>query len=168
MENVDRREVEMLLSTSIKYNSLIDFLLGKRGCYVRENPRDPNSPHAFYKFMLVYNDINSKYPALNLSTRFLYELQNKMSQKHLFSETYLVFKAILAQLNVEKNGKASFNVDKEELENLLNQLKNEVEQNKEIFSRLKCDEGEYYKDGVYGYIYDANENYYKQTGHKIL
>ena len=158
-----------LLDNCIKYNSVENYLLGKFTSYVREDPNSSHTHHAFDYAVKVYNEVNNERPKLGLSSKFVEILLEELSKENLGNvDVYSIFRCLLAQLRLEREGKASFNLSKENKEKLLRMIKEKIELMKEMLKQSKYAEGDLYEEGLYGYLNKAYSEYYNKTGNKII
>lgn len=160
---------EESLKIAIKYNNVIDYLEGKPPYVILTDPRDLNSPHAYYFSIACYNDFNKKNPQLQLDKLFEKEIIAKLSSdKCNFFDTYCLFKCIMAQLRLETEEISSFKINDDKLKEILELLKKQIIINQEVLKRCKLDEAFAYNDGVYGYILHETDRFFKETGRKVL
>ncbi len=157
------------LDMAIRYNVLDRYLMGMSTFYVSSEPGDYKAPHAFYLGMNVYNKVNAEQPELKLSDRYVEELSKLLkSDKIGIVEVYSIFKCMLAQLKLENEKKATFEVSKENILMLLNSLRKRVSQFEDKLKNSEYAEGRFYENGTYEYMMKASENYYKETGKRIF
>ena len=158
-----------LLQIAIERDCINDYLVGRLGFRVKEDPNSDHTHHAFDYGVLVYNQVNKEKPELSLSQKYVESLEKELSKDDIRDiYIYSVFKCILAQLRFEREGKATFNLSIEDKEKLLSMLKGKIDIMKEKLKQSKYAEGELYENGLYGYLNDANNEYYNKTGNKII
>ncbi len=143
---------ENLLKVNLKNNTLRFYILGMGACFVKSDPRVEDSPHAFYNAMTVYNNFHGRYPSFNLDSRFVDVLNTSLQDKEDKTRVYKVFKALQAQTQIERNGKASFKVNKEDRDALIKELEEMLAQSKEELSNIKYKEGENYPNGIFDFV----------------
>ena len=115
---------EQRLKIAIYYNKVIDYLEGAGVYKINSDPRDVNSPHAFNFSIECYNKFAAKYPQFELDRRFSEEIISKLkSDECNVYDVYYLFNCLAAQLRLEKNGIASFVVEKSKLDDLINQMR---------------------------------------------
>lgn len=160
---------EQKLKIAIKHNKVIEYLEGKGIYKVNIDPRDVNSPHAYNFSIECYNNAFRKNPQLQLDKLFETEIITRLSSdKCNFFDVYCLFNCLVAQLRLEKNGISSFKIGNEQLKNMLELLKKQSLIHQENLKICKSEKGFEYDDGMYGYIFDENNKFYGETGHKIL
>ncbi len=152
MNDVMEETLKKNLEIALKYNNLADYLLGRGAYFVSSDRRFDDSAHAFYNSMLVYNDYNRNNPNLRLSDRYLQTLLSKMKGKLVLTELYGIFKCVLAQNQVEANGKSSLTISAKDKEKILTLLKKVISENKSMLEQSTYKEGQEFDDGVYGYM----------------
>ncbi len=157
------------LQIAIEKDCINDYLVGRLGFRVKEDPNSDHTHHAFDYGVLVYNEVNKEQPELKLANKFVEALEKELSNEEIRDiYLYSVFRCVLAQLRLEREEKATFNLSVEDKEKLFGMLKEKIELMKEKLQQSEYAEGELYKDGLYGYINDANNEYFNKTGNKII
>ena len=158
-----------MLDTCIKYNSVDSYLFGRNGCFIKEDPRQENSSHAYNYAVYILNKVNKENPNLKLPDKYLSAIEKELNKEDLGRiDIYAIFKCILAQLTLENKKMASFTIQNDEKINLLNGLKQKFEEYQDALKNCDYAEGDMYADGLYGYINDKNDEYFKETGARIL
>lgn len=115
---------EQRLKIAIYYNKVIDYLEGAGVYKINSDPRDVNSPHAFNFSIECYNKFAAKYPQFELDRRFSEEIISKLkSDECNVYDVYYLFNCLAAQLRLEKNGIASFVVEKSKLDEICRLLR---------------------------------------------
>ncbi len=150
-------------------NELIKYLEGVGVYEINSDPRDVNSHHAFNFSMECYNKYAARCPQLELDRRFSEELISRLkSDKCYVYETYYIFNCLVAQLRLEKNGIASFEVEKSKLDEICRLLREKTLVYQDRLKRCRDEKGEYYSDGMYGYMQSESNRVYHETGKRIL
>lgn len=162
-------ETEQKITMAIYYNKLIDYLEGVGVFTIRSDPRDRQSLHAFNFSMECYNKYAARCPQLELDRRFSEELISRLkSDKCYVYETYYIFNCLVAQLRLEKNGIASFEVEKSKLDEICRLLREKTLVYQDRLKRCRDEKGEYYTDGMFGYMQSESNRVYHETGKRIL
>ena len=118
------RVTQQKLKMAIHYNEVIDYLEGAGVYKNNSDPRDVNSPHAFNFSIECYNKFAAKYPQFELDRRFSEEIISKLkSDECNVYDVYYLFNCLAAQLKLEKNGIASFEVEKSKLDEICRLLR---------------------------------------------
>ena len=150
-------------------NELMKYLEGVGVYEINSDPRDVNSHHAFNFSMECYNKYAARCPQLELDRRFSEELISRLkSDKCYVYETYYIFNCLVAQLRLEKNGIASFEVEKSKLDEICRLLREKTLVYQDRLKRCRDEKGEYYSDGMYGYMQSESNRVYHETGKRIL
>lgn len=150
-------------------NELIKYLEGVGVYEINSDPRDVNSHHAFNFSMECYNKYAARCPQLELDRRFSEELISRLkSDKCYVYEVYYIFNCLVAQLRLEKNGIASFEVEKSKLDEICQLLRGKTLVYQDRLKRCRDEKGEYYSDGMYGYMQSESNRVYHETGKRIL
>lgn len=125
-------ETERKIVMAICFNNLIDYLEGVGIYKINSNPGDVTSPHAINFSMECYNKYAARCPQLELDRRFSEELISRLkSDKCYVYEVYYIFNCLVAQLRLEKNGIASFEVEKSKLDEICRLLRK-----KRLFTKI--------------------------------
>ena len=162
-------ETEQKISIAIYYNVLIDYLEGVGVFKICSDPRDRQSLHAFNFSMECYNKFAAKCPQLELDRRFSEELILRLkSDKCYVYEVYYIFNCLVAQLRLEKNGIASFEVEKSKLDEICRLLRGKTLTLQDDLKTCHDKKGEYYTDGMFGYMQSESNRVYHETGKRIL
>ena len=138
---------EQRLKIAIYYNKVIDYLEGAGVYKIHSDPRDVTSLHAF---------------------NFSIECYNKLAAKCYAYEVYYIFNCLVAQLRLEKNGIASFEVEKSKLDEICRLLREKTLVYQDGLKRCRDEKGEYYTDGMFGYMQSESNRVYHETGKRIL
>lgn len=157
------------LKIAIYYNKVIDYLEGNGVFIIHSDPRDVNSPHAFNFSIECYNKFAAKYPQFELDRLFVEEILSKLkSDKCSVYDVYYLFNCLAAQLRLEKNGIASFEVEKSKLDEICRLLREKTLVYQDGLKRCRDEKGEYYTDGMFGYMQSESNRVYHETGKRIL
>ena len=68
-----------LLQIAIERDCINDYLVGRLGFRVKEDPNSDHTHHAFDYGVLVYNQVNKEKPELNLSQKYVESLEKDPS-----------------------------------------------------------------------------------------
>ncbi len=157
------------LKIAIYYNKVIDYLEGNGVFIIHSDPRDVNSPHAFNFSIECYNKFAAKYPQFELDRLFVEEILSKLkSDKCSVYDVYYLFNCLAAQLRLEKNGIASFMVEDSKLDEICRLLREKTLVYQDGLKRCRDEKGEYYTDGMFGYMQSESSRVYHETGKRIL
>lgn len=157
------------LKIAIYYNKVIDYLEGNGVFIIHSDPRDVNSPHAFNFSIECYNKFAAKYPQFELDRLFVEEILSKLkSDKCSVYDVYYLFNCLAAQLRLEKNGIASFMVEDSKLDEICRLLREKTLVYQDGLKRCRDEKGEYYTDGMFGYMQSESNRVYHETGKRIL
>lgn len=160
---------EQRLKMAIYYNEVIDYLEGKGIYTICSDPRDRQSPHAFNFSIECYSKFAANHPQLELDRRFAEEIISKLkSDKCNVYDVYYLFNCLAAQLRLEKNGIASFVVEKSKLDEICRLLREKTLALKDDLKTCYDKKGEYYTDGMFGYMQSESSRVYHETGKRIL
>ena len=160
---------EQRLKMAIYYNEVIDYLEGKGIYTICSDPRDRQSPHAFNFSMECYNKFAAKCPQLELDRRFSEELISRLkSDKCYVYEVYYIFNCLVAQLRLEKNGIASFEVEKSKPDEICRLLRGKTLTLQDDLKTCHDEKGSNYTDGMLGYMQSESNRVYHETGKRIL
>ena len=162
-------ETERKIVMAICFNNLIDYLEGVGIYEIHSNPGDVTSPHAINFSMECYNKYAARCPQLELDRRFSEELISRLkSDKCYVYDVYYLFNCLAAQLRLEKNGIASFVVEDSKLDEICQLLRGKTLVYQDRLKRCRDEKGEYYSDGMYGYMQSESNRVYHETGKRIL
>ncbi len=157
------------LKIAIYYNKVIDYLEGNGVFIIHSDPRDVNSPHAFNFSIECYNKFAAKYPQFELDRLFVEEILSKLkSDKCSVYDVYYLFNCLAAQLRLENNGIASFMVEDSKLDEICRLLREKTLVYQDRLKRCRDEKGEYYTDGMFGYMQSESNRVYHETGKRIL
>lgn len=157
------------LKIAIYYNKVIDYLEGDGVFIIHSDPRDVNSPHAFNFSIECYNKFAAKYPQFELDRLFVEEILSKLkSDKCSVYDVYYLFNCLAAQLRLENNGIASFMVEDSKLDEICRLLREKTLVYQDRLKRCRDEKGEYYTDGMFGYMQSESNRVYHETGKRIL
>lgn len=157
------------LKIAIYYNKVIDYLEGNGVFIIHSDPKDVNSPHAFNFSIECYNKFAAKYPQFELDRLFVEEILSKLkSDKCSVYDVYYLFNCLAAQLRLEKNGIASFMVEDSKLDEICRLLREKTLVYQDRLKRCRDEKGEYYTDGMFGYMQSESNRVYHETGKRIL
>lgn len=160
---------EQRLKIAIYYNKVIDYLEGVGVYKIHSDPRDRQSPHAFNFSIECYNKLAAKCPQLELDRLFVEEILSKLkSDKCSVYDVYYLFNCLAAQLRLEKNGIASFEVEKSKLDEICRLLRGKTLTLQDDLKTCRDEKGEYYTDGMFGYMQSESNRVYHETGKRIL
>ena len=160
---------EQRLKIAIYYNEVIDYLEGAGLYKICSDPRDVTSPHAFNFSMECYNKYAAKCPQLELDRRFAEEITSRLkSDECNVYDVYYLFNCLAAQLRLEKNGIASFEVEKSKLDEICRLLRGKTLTLQDDLKTCHDKKGEYYTDGMFGYMQSESNRVYHETGKRIL
>ena len=160
---------EQRLKIAIYYNEVIDYLEGTGLYKICSDPRDRQSPHAFNFSIECYNKFAANHPQLELDRRFSEEIISKLkSDKCNVYDVYYLFNCLAAQLRLEKNGIASFEVEKSKLDEICRLLREKTLTLQDDLKTCHDEKGEYYSDGMFGYMQSESNRVYHETGKRIL
>lgn len=162
-------ETERKIVMAICFDNLIDYLEGVGIYKINSNPGDVTSPHAINFSMECYNKYAARCPQLELDRRFSEELISRLkSDKCYVYEVYYIFNCLVAQLRLEKNGIASFEVEKSKLDEICRLLRGKTLTLQDDLKTCHDEKGEYYSDGMFGYMQSESNRVYHETGKRIL
>lgn len=162
-------ETERKIVMAICFNNLIDYLEGVGIYKINSNPGDVTSPHAINFSMECYNKYAARCPQLELDRRFSEELILRLkSDKCYVYDVYYIFNCLVAQLRLEKNGIASFEVEKSKLDEICRLLREKTLVYQDRLKRCRDEKGEYYTDGMFGYMQSESSRVCHETGKRIL
>lgn len=157
------------LKIAIYYNKVIDYLEGNGVFIIHSDPRDVNSPHAFNFSIECYNKFAAKYPQFELDRLFVEEILSKLkSDKCSVYDVYYLFNCLAAQLRLENNGIASFMVEDSKLDEICRLFREKTLVYQDGLKRCRDEKGEYYTDGMFGYMQSESNRVYHETGKRIL
>ena len=160
---------EQRLKIAIHYNKVIDYLEGAGVYKIHSDPRDVTSLHAFNFSIECYNKLAAKCPQLELDRLFVEEILSKLkSDKCNVYDVYYLFNCLAAQLRLEKNGIASFEVEKSKLDEICRLLRGKTLTLQDDLKTCRDEKGEYYTDGMFGYMQSESNRVYHETGKRIL
>lgn len=160
---------EQRLKIAIYYNEVIDYLEGTGLYKICSDPRDVTSLHAFNFSIECYNKLAAKYPQFELDRRFSEEIISKLkSDECNVYDVYYLFNCLAAQLRLEKNGIASFEVEKSKLDEICRLLRGKTLTLQDDLKTCRDEKGEYYTDGMFGYMQSESNRVYHETGKRIL
>ena len=160
---------EEKITIAFYYNKLIDYLEGVGVYKICSDPRDVASLHAFNFSMECYNKFAAKCPQLELDRRFSEELISRLkSDKCYVYEVYYIFNCLVAQLRLEKNGIASFEVEKSKLDEICRLLRGKTLTLQDDLKTCHDEKGSNYTDGMLGYMQSESNRVYHETGKRIL
>lgn len=160
---------EQRLKIAIYYNEVIDYLEGTGLYKICSDPRDVTSLHAFNFSIECYNKLAAKCPQFELDRRFSEEIISKLkSDKCSVYDVYYLFNCLAAQLRLEKNGIASFEVEKSKLDEICRLLRGKTLTLQDDLKTCRDEKGEYYTDGMFGYMQSESSRVYHETGKRIL
>ena len=160
---------EQRLKIAIYYNEVIDYLEGTGLYKICSDPRDVTSLHAFNFSIECYNKLAAKCPQLELDRRFSEEIISRLkSDECNVYDVYYLFNCLAAQLRLEKNGIASFEVEKSKLDEICRLLRGKTSALKDDLKTCYDKKGEYYTDGMFGYMQSESSRVYHETGKRIL
>ena len=160
---------EQRLKIAIYYNKVIDYLEGAGVYKIHSDPRDVTSLHAFNFSIECYNKLAAKCPQFELDRRFSEELISRLKSDKCYAyEVYYIFNCLVAQLRLEKNGIASFEVEKSKLDEICRLLREKALVYQAGLKRCRDEKGEYYTDGMFGYMQSESNRVYHETGKRIL
>lgn len=157
---------EQRLKIAIYYNEVIDYLEGTGLYKICSDPRDRQSPHAFNFSIECYNKFAANHPQLELDRRFSEEIISKLKSDKC--NVYYLFNCLAAQLRLEKNGIASFEVEKSKLDEICRLLRGKTLTLQDDLKTCHDKKGEYYTDGMFGYMQSESNRVYHETGKRIL
>ena len=150
-------------------NELIKYLEGVGVYEINSDPRDVNSHHAFNFSMECYNKYAARCPQLELDRRFSEELISRLKSDKCYAyETYYIFNCLVAQLRLEKNGIASFEVEKSKLDEICQLLRGKTLTLQDDLKTCHDEKGKNYPDGMLGYMQSESNRVYHETGKRIL
>ena len=162
-------ETERKITMAFCSNELIEYLEGVGIYEIHSNPGDVTSPHAINFSMECYNKYAARCPQLELDRRFSEELILRLkSDKCYVYDVYYIFNCLVAQLRLEKNGIASFEVEKSKLDEICRLLREKTLVYQDRLKRCRDEKGEYYTDGMFGYMQSESNRVYHETGKRIL
>ena len=162
-------ETERKIVMAICFNNLIDYLEGKGIYTICSDPRDRQSPHAFNFSIECYSKFAANHPQLELDRRFSEELISRLkSDKCYVYEVYYIFNCLVAQLRLEKNGIASFEVEKSKLDEICRLLRGKTLTLQDDLKTCHDEKGKNYPDGMLGYMQSESNRVYHETGKRIL
>lgn len=157
------------LKIAIYYNKVIDYLEGNGVFIIHSDPRDVTSLHAFNFSIECYNKLAAKCPQLELDRRFSEEIISRLkSDECNVYDVYYLFNCLAAQLRLEKNGIASFEVEKSKLDEICRLLRGKTLTLQDDLKTCHDKKGEYYTDGMFGYMQSESNRVYHETGKRIL
>lgn len=160
---------EQRLKIAIHYNKVIDYLEGTGLYKICSDPRDVTSLHAFNFSIECYNKLAAKCPQFELDRRFSEEIISKLkSDECNVYDVYYLFNCLAAQLRLEKNGIASFEVEKSKLDEICRLLRGKTLTLQDDLKTCRDEKGEYYTDGMFGYMQSESNRVYHETGKRIL
>lgn len=160
---------EQRLKIAIYYNEVIDYLEGTGLYKICSDPRDVTSLHAFNFSIECYNKLAAKYPQFELDRRFSEEIISKLkSDECNVYDVYYLFNCLAAQLRLEKNGIASFVVEGSKLDEICRLLRGKTLTLQDDLKTCHDKKGEYYTDGMFGYMQSESNRVYHETGKRIL
>ena len=160
---------EQRFKIAIYYNEVIDYLEGTGLYKICSDPRDVTSLHAFNFSIECYNKLAAKCPQLELDRLFVEEILSKLkSDKCNVYDVYYLFNCLVAQLRLEKNGIASFEVEKSKLDEKCRLLRGKTLTLQDDLKTCHYKKGEYYTDGMFGYMQSESNRVYHETGKRIL
>lgn len=163
------RVTQQKLKMAIHYNEVIDYLEGAGVYKINSDPRDVTSLHAFNFSIECYNKLAAKYPQFELDRRFSEEIISKLkSDECNVYDVYYLFNCLAAQLRLENNGIASFMVEDSKLDEICRLLREKTLVYQDRLKRCRDEKGEYYTDGMFGYMQSESNRVYHETGKRIL
>jgi hypothetical protein len=160
---------EQKLKIAIYYNKVINYLEGAGVYKINSDPRDVTSPHNFNFSIECYNKLAAKCPQLKLDQLFVEEIISKLKSNDCdLYDVYYIFNCIVAQLRLEKNNLSSFIIENSKLDEMFQILRKKVSALRDDLKRCKDKKGEYYTDGMYGYMQSESNRVYNEVGRRIL
>ena len=97
------------------------------------------------------------------------EILSKLkSDKCSVYDVYYLFNCLAAQLRLENNGIASFMVEDSKLDEICRLLREKTLVYQDGLKRCRDEKGEYYTDGMFGYMQSESNRVYHETGKRIL
>lgn len=160
---------EQKLKIAIYYNKVIDYLEGNGVFIIYSDPRNVDSPHNFNFSVECYNKFAAKNPQLKLDELFAKEIISKLKSDNCnLYDIYYIFNCITAQLRLEKNNLSSFTIENSKLDEMFQLLREKVLAYQDKLKRCKDEKGEYYTDGMYGYMQTESNRVYNEVGRRIL
>lgn len=163
------RVTQQKLKMAIHYNEVIDYLEGAGVYKINSDPRDVTSLHALNFSIECYNKLAAKYPQFELDRRFSEEIISKLkSDECNVYDVYYLFNCLAAQLRLEKNGIASFVVEDSKLDEICRLLRGKTLALQDDLKTCHDKKGEYYTDGMFGYMQSESSRVYHETGKRIL
>ncbi len=160
---------EQRLKIAIYYNKVIDYLEGSGVFIIHSDPRDVTSPHNFNFSIECYNKLAAKCPQLKLDKLFVEEIISKLKSNDCdLYDVYYIFNCIVAQLRLEKNNLSSFRIENSKLDEMFQILREKVIALRDDLKSCKDKKGEYYTDGMYGYMQTESNRVYNEVGRRIL
>lgn len=160
---------EQRLKIAIYYNKVINYLEGVGVYKINSDPRDVTSPHNFNFSIECYNKLAAKCPQLKLDKLFVEEIISKLKSDNCnLYDIYYIFNCITAQLRLEKNNLSSFAIENSKLDEMFQLLREKVLAYQDRLKRCKDEKGEYYTDGMYGYMQTESNRVYNEVGRRIL
>lgn len=97
------------------------------------------------------------------------EILSKLkSDKCSVYDVYYLFNCLAAQLRLENNGIASFMVEDSKLDEICRLLREKTLVYQDRLKRCRDEKGEYYTDGMFGYMQSESSRVYHETGKRIL
>ena len=160
---------EQRLKIAIHYNKVIDYLEGNGVFIIHSDPRDVTSLHAFNFSIECYNKLAAKCPQYELDRLFSEEIISKLkSDECNVYDVYYLFNCLAAQLRLEKNGIASFEVEKSKLDEICRLLRKKTLALQDDLKTCRDKKGKYYTDGMFGYMQSESSRVYHETGKRIL
>lgn len=162
-------ETERKLIMAICSNEVIDYLEGVGIYKINSNPRDVTSLHNFNFSMECYNKFAATRPQLKLNQLFVEEIVSRLKSDDCnVYDVYYIFNCIAAQLRLEKNNLSSFTIENAKLNEMFQLLREKVLVFQDKLKRCKDKKGEYYTDGMYGYMQTESNKVYNEVGRRIL
>lgn len=162
-------ETERKLIMAICSNEVIKYLEGVGIYTIHSNPRDVMSPHNFNFSIECYNKFAATRPQLKLDQLFVEEIISRLKSDNCYVyEVYYIFNCIVAQLRLEKNNLSSFTIENSKLDEMFQLLRKKVLVYQDRLKRCKDEKGEYYTDGMYGYMQTESNRVYNEVGRRIL
>ncbi len=157
------------LETAIKYKNVISYLEGVGMYQINTDPRNIDSPHAYNFSLEAYNKYAKEHPELKLKELFEEAILERLNSEQChFIDVYSIYCCLIAQIKLEKNKRASFEVDKAKLNEIFKLLKEKTLLNKDRLKRSKWDRGIDFNEGMYEYMQVEDDRISQVIGRKIL
>ena len=167
---MNEKDVMRNLETAIATRTVSSYLKGSLAYLIpSDNTTEFKDVHLSDFAIQVYHKYAKMHPELKLDKMFVDSITSDLKSSRCTNITvYDIYKCIASELKIEHTDEAAFRVDKDQMLEILDILREKIEQNKEKFSMIReYQESKAYQDGAYGFFRDKSEEVFKDSGIRI-